>query len=149
MYFSPFVAEIAFWARKTSSALACSAAGLLATRPAAAVVAWARAVGAASGAAFGVGCACAVPVMHSAPTSTPVAAKTTGRLRSIEESPPGRVNQARGRGRAGSWGREVVLWNENQNPVPEPREQATNVRSYLPDAITPKKDNSRYWDSIG
>src|SRR5690242_8885734 len=96
MYCSPLVAEIAFWARKTSSELACSAAGLLATRPAAADTAWAWAFGTAFGVAFGVGWACAVPVMHSAPTSTPVAAKTTGRLRSIEEFPPGRVNQARG-----------------------------------------------------
>src|SRR2546423_15513833 len=83
MYFSPLVAEIAFWARKTSSALACRAAGLRATSPAAADTARVC----ASGTAFGVvGWAWAAVVVHSAATSAPLAAKASGRLRCIEGS---------------------------------------------------------------
>src|SRR5690349_15119315 len=126
MYFSPLLAEIAFWATKTSSVLACSAAGLLATRPAAAVAArvW------ASGTAFGVaGWAWAVVVVHIAAISAPLAAKTSGRLSCIEGSPPGRANRPGGRpGRErGRWGKMVRL-SGNQDPVPKAREQATNVR---------------------
>src|SRR4051812_18697608 len=115
MYFRPLVAEIAFWARKTSSELACSAAGLLATSPAAADTArvW------ASGTAFGVaGWAWAVVVVHTAAISAPLAAKTMGRLSCIEGSPPGRANRpgvepGRERGR---WGKMVRL-SGNQHPV--------------------------------
>src|SRR5947208_1724777 len=92
MYFSPLVAEIAFCAVKTSSLLACSAAGLLATRPAAAFAAMASADWTAFG-VVGWAWAAVVAVVQNAAMSTPLAAKTTGRLRCIEGSPPGRANR--------------------------------------------------------
>jgi len=83
--------------------------------------------------------------VHIAAMSAPLAAKTNGRLSCIEGSPPGRANRpgvepGRERGRRG----KMVRLSGNQHPGCKPREQATNVRSYLHVAIHLKQDIRRY-----